>query len=361
MRPLLAVYAVTALLLAAGVGPASQAVRDASLGEIEDLEEPRSLGEFGFLKVLRPYLPPLVVDWIVVKRTAYLDIPDDADLKVDPDGRFVLVWPEGCEETYDKERGGGRGPDCPEPPEDPCAGADGNISAPPACRPCDDGGTAEDHGGTCPEEVVCPDGHDKRIQDDGSVACIKQECPDGEGNGSTASEEAASSHDGCTASIPPPGACPDDTVRAYDDTCVPAGKHRLWHRGLAGSRDGDDPLVVDIELKVPYRVLFLNITHTNQTQGASWSFNLTRTDGFQVCWSRDTDPCDGTAAGSASDTFPDERPVSEHWTGDLPEARPGQAEGNFTIHVEYTKARFPAAQPRIQFVLEGIPEDDPED
>jgi hypothetical protein len=111
-----AVYAVAAILLAASAGPVLSTVRDASLLEFEALDEPRSVNDFPLLKRVEAYLPPLIVDWLII-RSPDVDLPEDVRMSLDPDGRWMLTWPDGCRETLDSYLETSR---CAPPPEPDC-------------------------------------------------------------------------------------------------------------------------------------------------------------------------------------------------------------------------------------------------
>ncbi len=111
MRPALASYIVVALLAAAMVGPVTEQVRNASLGEIERVGTPRPLTDYPFLLATKDHLPPLIVDWVIASRTEGIPVPAGAKLHIDPDGRFTLEWGDGCRETY-REGQDARGTEC---------------------------------------------------------------------------------------------------------------------------------------------------------------------------------------------------------------------------------------------------------
>lgn len=270
MAQTLTVYAVAALLLVAGSGPTLQMVRDGSLAEFEELGEWRTLDEFPFLEEVRPYLPPLVVDWIIVQRDRPLDLPPGVDYRFDEKGRVVLVWPDGCEESEERWREDSTcDPDNPtDCSEDPTA---------PECDPCAD--PSSEHPACVPPE--CPAG--ENVHPDwphGETDCVPDPaCAEPSDNSTRPAQ--------CPAGPPPPEACGNGTVAAYDGTCVSLAPEKLRHVVF---RSDSETRTFAVELKVPYENLSLALDHTG-FPSPGWHIKLfDSVTGEGICFQNDDSP-----------------------------------------------------------------------
>lgn len=340
MAHALAVYAVAAVLLVAGSGPALQAVRDASLDEFEALGAFRTLDEFPFLERMHPYLPPLVVDWIIVQREGPSDLPPGLDYRFDSDGRVVIVWPDGCEESEEDYREDSScepsPPDCttdPTLPEcgDPCAD---DANRDPRCVPPE-----------CPPGYVLdPDWPDAEPACTPDPACSEPE------DGSRPAD--------CPPAPPSPGdRCPDGFREAYDGGCVAVATTLLAHVDDLGGGEPDSRLVT-VELRVPYENLSIDLDWRGLASNPGWRVTLWNTEtGENVCFARSDNGLD-----NGDGCNPERSPggsVSGSGTAYYSDAHEGPIQAqNLTLRVSYDSA--PAGGSSLEVRLYGKPEEAPD-
>lgn len=317
MAQALAVYAVAALLLVAGSGPALQAVRTSSLGEFEDLGEWRTLDEFPFLDKVHPYLPPLVVDWIIIQRDGPSDLPAGLEYRFDDAGRVVIVWPDGCEETEERYEEGStcdpEAPDCGRDPShpdcpDPCADPEHRD---PRCLPPE-----------CPPgQVPDPDWPESE------AACIPDPTCDADENGSHPAH--------CPRPDPPDTACSSGHIAAYDGSCIRIATTLLARVDDLGGAETDSRLV-SFELKVPYDNLSLDIDWNGGLTNPGWKITVwDTTTGDHVCFTRTDAPDD-----DGNDCNPErtrDRQVAREGTAFYRDTMDGPLQPqNLTLQVAYT-------------------------
>ena len=313
-QPLI-VYSVVALLLVAGSGPALQAVRDDSLREFEALDNWRTLEEFPFLKSVRPYLPPLVVDWIIIQRPDLSGVPADVEYRFDDDGRIVLIFPDGCEETKESYDADSRcAPDHPptDCTDDPTAAG---------CDPCRDGGP--DPPGCQPPE--CPAGQILHPEwPDGDTECVPDpQCTDDE-NGTRPAH--------CPPAPPPEPICAEDEATAYDGTCVPYDAAILQRVVIRSGSPQSRTLA--LELKVPYENLSIELDWEGVTN-PGWTVKLFHSEsGANICWQS---PGGGSPGGECHPQRAAGQSVVASGSARYIDAEPpGIAAQNVTLLVEFT-------------------------
>jgi hypothetical protein len=258
-------YGAVALLLVASAGPVLAAVRDASLDDLGSLSAPRTLSEFPFLQAVEPYLPPIVVDWLIIRPDADLEIPPEVAYRLDRDGRVILVWPDGCEEYQEQYRQGSL---CA-PPEPDCAAPDM-----PGCT---------EYGLVCAE--------DERIEDG---ACVPLDCDTGN----------ATRDDGCKTEEDEEEdeepRCPSGSVPTTDDGCIALATHQLRRVYYEGGEAHTSTHRVD--LRAPYENLSLELEFSG-IPAPDWRVKLyDEATNTNVCWVLASNPgssvCEVTAPGS---------------------------------------------------------------
>lgn len=329
----LPVYAIAALLLVASVGPVTRGIRDASLDDFQELDNPRPLDEFVFLKQVRPYLPPLVVEWLIVKKS--LNLPADGDFRIDDDGRVVVIWPDGCEEDYTTYRGESK---CD--PTPPCERDDAD---PASCDPCagiDPANPPADAPSECLETppIECEDGQTLGTADDGSDACVPDpQC------------DLPEDHPDRPETCPPPPepprpTCPDGSVQAYDDSCILIAPTLL--RSSSFTSIGADRNL-RLELKVDYTNLSVVVRYDGLT-APDFSVSLAYTNNDQLCWI--------SPGGQIVCTIQDQQAFASpsrqiyHNAGDANLPR-----GNLTLSIDYTPNQTGDSSLRVE--LYGTPAD----
>lgn len=312
------VYAVAALLIAASAGPILATVRDAGLKDFEDLDEPRSLNDFPFLKQVEPYLPPMIVDWLIIRPDRDLDLPDDVGYRVDADGRVILVWPDGCEETQEQFRDGSvcddPAPDCEAQPFHPEC-----LQEPPTCPDGSDAagngtGTVDPH---CPTEPEC---EPWQILDDG-VCVMDPACEE---------DDTASRPEGCPEGEDPGPQCPTGTVPAWTGKCIPTVTHQLEAVNFSGTTG--DVIRLDVQLLTHYANLSIEIHRSGFPLNPGWQLDVFHQELAQrICWVPKDDPHSSPdcTPGSSTGTSGAQQSLV-----DYPDIRPIPP-GNLTVEVEY--------------------------
>ncbi len=332
----LTVYAVAALLVAASAGPVLATVRDASLLEFEALDEPQTLNDFPLLERVEAFLPPMIVDWLIIRPDSDLNIPDDVGYRVDADGRVILVWPDGCEETQEQFRDESVcdevAPDCEATPLDP--------DCPDGPLPCPDGDNEPAANGTatdCAPIEECPTG---QIFDDGEGECvIDPECH----------EDNPTRGDHCPPIEPvPTPTCAPGFVETYDGDCIATITHRL--RTLRFEGTNNDEKTVYIELKAHYQNLSLEIERGGLLN-PGWQATLYHEEeGQLICWVPKEDPEAESDCEPAQSSGTSSAPLSLIDHQDPAPIPPG----NLTLHVEYNPSASPTSQ-QMELQLLGRP------
>lgn len=332
MRGAFAVYAVAALVLAAGSGPAVQALRDATLEDLAELKRPRPLDHFPFIETFKDHLPPVVVDWIVIDPSMDVKVPDGAKVLFDDQGRLIIVWPEGCsEEVNDPDDP--RREDCPDPAEPPppepvtCPGDpewDNNTTTVPS---------------DCPEpDLKCASGYEVAWDPEfGDYVCrLDPACE---------AEPVEDRPSYCPAPPPPPPRCPEDHVESDDDTdCVPLAEHELLSR-LVSDEGQSAP---SFPLKVAYQELRLEIDVRGQPS-PGYTVSLERvSDGTTICLVSDSN-------GNKPCTIQGQGPFgSGTYTYRTDPADAPFPTGAYRLRIDYTEPTVASGQPdSIRLVVRG--------
>lgn len=346
MAQAVAVYSIAALLIAASAGPVLATVRDASLGEFATLDEPQTLNDFPFLERVEPYLPPLVVDWLIIRPDPDLGLPSDVGYRVDSEGTVILVWPDGCEETEQEFQQGSQCDvneiDCEENPLHP------DCSPPEDCPPRDDANATRNDTRTatdqdCPPQEECPDGE---VFDDG--ACVPDPACDDEDNDTRP--------DDCPEPGDPEPACDPGYATTVNDGCLRAAPHLLERMEFSGTSSDEEHLPV--RLIADYENLSLEVGWSGSPFAAGWSIQLEHHGAFtEICWlERDNGDDDGSGdceidQSSTSTSSGSRRYVDDQALDPVPAS-------DMTLHVTYSPFSSASLNASLVVELYGQPKAD---
>lgn len=289
MRPVFALYAVSALVLVAMTGPAFSSTRDAALADIEKVGEPQPLTDYPFLNAVHDHLPPLVVDWVITNRLEGLEIPEGAEIEIDSEGRFILVWDDGCREPYHDGQET-RGPECDGDPDESC-GAD-EVDAGGGCEPVCPADHTHVAGDGCrpPQLPDCPPGqvYAARGEPGGPGCVVDPACDEPTDGNNTTTERPA----GCPEPAPT-NPCSAGSYIAYDGACARTGGVILVDDAFT-EQTAPEPYTFDVRL--PTAPIDLQI-QVDSDGNLRLQIELTDNDsGQQVCFDGDADIDDGDEA-----------------------------------------------------------------
>lgn len=342
MAQAVAVYSIAALLIAASAGPVLATMRDASLSEFAALDEPQTLNDFPFLERVEPYLPPLVVDWLIIRPDPDLNLPSDVGYRVDADGTVILVWPDGCEETEDDFREGSQceitETDCDENPLHPDCALDEHCPPQPDTNATRNG-TQSANDDDCPVQEECPVG---TVLEDGE--CV----PD-----PACEPDNATRPDHCPPVDEEP-ACDPGFATTIHDGCLRAVPHLLERAEFSGT--SSDEAFLPVSLIADYQNLSLEISWSGSPFAAGWSVNLEHHDNLtEICWVERTNP-DGSSSCTVSQSSTSTASGSRSYIDD--QALAPIPASDMTLQVSYTPFSSASLNASLVVELYGQPQAD---